>query len=215
MSGTETNAPKGDTFDATLGSLTKDPRRISKLLGGCVAVLCIPLLGLGLLALLGFMFQTAVGTAQGKEHPMPEWRNLFSLLRDGVRLLVLLAAFVFPVVIVGALAGALVYVPILGFVLLLAELVVGIVVFVLFPGSVVGFVRSNSFPGGKSPGKGELNEFGTVWAALIVMTVLTALSLALCVVGIVPGLFCGMVGFGAILGVLARQEKGREPPAPA
>lgn len=208
VGGTSTN----DGVEDVLGSLYRDPQAISKLLGGCLAVICIPLLGLGLLALLGFISQTAVGTYQGKEHPMPPWRNLSALMHDGLRLLALLAAFIVPVVILGTVATSLVWVPILGWVLLVAELFLGLFVIGFFPFILVMFVRTNGFREDDDDAANVgADTVLNVWGALIVTVGLSVLTLALCVVGIIPGVFCGMASFGGVLGLIARKSESEQP----
>ena len=67
------NAASGSLdLGAILGGPFRDPRALPKFLGGCLAVIGILFFGLGLLALLGFSFQTAQRARAGEEHPMPE-----------------------------------------------------------------------------------------------------------------------------------------------
>lgn len=83
------------------GFAFRDPRAFRKWMIGCVAVLLIPLLGFGLLWLLGFASQTARGAMRGEQHPMPGWDRVASQLADGLRALVVFLVYGAVVVAVG------------------------------------------------------------------------------------------------------------------
>lgn len=87
-----------------LGFAFRDPRAFRKWMIGCLAVLLIPLLGFGLLWLLGFAVQTARGAMRGEEHPMPGWDAVGSQLADGLRVVVVVLVYA---AVVAAVGGAL------------------------------------------------------------------------------------------------------------
>ena len=88
-----------------LGSLFgfafRDPMAFRKWGIGCLAVLLIPVFGLGLLLLLGFAVQTARGALRGDEHPMPGWNAWASQLADGLRAVAVVLVYGAVVAVVG------------------------------------------------------------------------------------------------------------------
>lgn len=86
------------------GFAFRDPQAFRKWMIGCLAVLLIPLLGLGLWWLLGFAVQTARGAMRGDEHPMPGWDAAASQLADGLRALAVVLVYA---AVVGVIGGAL------------------------------------------------------------------------------------------------------------
>ncbi len=83
------------------GFAFRDPMAFRKWGIGCLAVLLIPFLGLGLLLLLGFAVQTARGALRGEEHPMPGWNAWAGQLADGLRALVVVLVYGAAVTVVG------------------------------------------------------------------------------------------------------------------
>ncbi len=86
------------------GFAFRDPRAFRKWMIGCLAVLLIPVLGFGLLWLLGFAVQTARGAMRGDEHPMPGWDRVASQLADGLRVVAVVLVYA---AVVAAVGGAL------------------------------------------------------------------------------------------------------------
>ena len=84
-----------------LGFAFRDPRAFRKWMIGCLAVLLIPVLGFGLLWLLGFAVQTARGALKGEEHPMPGWDAAASQLADGLRVVAVVLVYAAVVAVVG------------------------------------------------------------------------------------------------------------------
>ncbi len=84
-----------------LGFAFRDPRAFRKWMIGCLAVLLIPVLGFGLLWLLGFAVQTARGALRGEEHPMPGWGAVASQLADGLRVVLVVLVYAAVVAVVG------------------------------------------------------------------------------------------------------------------
>ena len=95
-------APRGRLdLGSLFGFAFRDPMAFRKWGIGCLAVLLIPVFGLGLLLLLGFAVQTARGALRGDEHPMPGWNAWASQLADGLRAVAVVLVYGAAVTIVG------------------------------------------------------------------------------------------------------------------
>ena len=132
---------------AILGGPFRDPRALPKFLGGCLAVVGILFFGLGLLALLGFSFQTAQRARAGEEHPMPEWGDLGQLLGDGLRVLGVVLGYLLAPLLLSIVAAILSIIPVLGgiadFVLGPVILLLGLLAVILLPVALAQMVASN------------------------------------------------------------------------
>ena len=209
------NAASG-TLDlgAILGGPFRDPRALPKFLGGCLAVIGILFFGLGLLALLGFSFQTAQRARAGEEHPMPEWSDIGSLLGDGLRVLgVALGYFLAPLALT-IVAAVLSVIPVLGgladFVLGPVTLLLGLLAVVLLPVALAQMVASNEIGSAFRIQhnlrliQAHLGTYVVFLLIVILIEILEAASFALCGIGIIPGLFWSQAAFGIGLGRSAR-----------
>lgn len=199
---------------AILGGPFRDPRALPKFLGGCLAVVGILFFGLGLLALLGYSFQTAQRARAGEEHPMPEWADIGSLLGDGLRVLGVVLGYLLPVLVLSIVVTVLGFIPVLGGIANLVlgplSLLLGLLGTVLMPVAIVQMVASNEI-GSAFRIQENLrliqNHLGTyVVFVLIVLLieVVEAATLALCGIGLIPGMFWSQAATGAALGRLAR-----------
>lgn len=197
-----------------LGSAFRDPRALPKFLGGCLAVFGILFFGLGLLALLGFSFQTAQRARAGEEHPMPEWGDLGQLLGDGLRVLGVVLGYLLVPLALTIVAAILSIIPVLGgladVVLAPVTLLLGFLALVLLPVGLAQMVASNEI-GAAFRIQENLRlvqaHLGTYVVFLLIVMLIEALeaaSLALCGIGIIPGLFWSQVAFGVALGSAAR-----------
>ena len=209
------NAASG-TLDlgAILGGPFRDPRALPKFLGGCLAVVGILFFGLGLLALLGFAFQTAQRARAGEEHPMPEWADIGSLLGDGLRVLGVALGYLLAPLMLTIVAAVLSVIPVLGS---LADVVIApvtvllsLLALVLLPVALAQMVASNEIGSAFRIQENlrliqaHLGTYVVFLLIVILIEVLEAASFALCGIGIIPGLFWSQAAFGIGLGQSAR-----------
>lgn len=224
-----TNRPRSDGFD--LGYLFafvfRDPRVMPKLLLGCLAFLCIPVLGVGLVALAGFGLGTTRGMLRGDEHPMPEWDDLGGILVDGLKVAVVFLAFAAVGVIVGgaffgfaafwALVGesignpAVVILSVFGgvvtlfFVAFLVLLLNG-----LLPMGLLRLAATNRlgeafrFNEHLTLIRGHLGTFLFLLLTLLLFHLLSEATILLCLIGIVPGTVWAFAASGAAIGHAGR-----------
>lgn len=222
-------APGPERFDIgyLFGFAFRDPRAVSKFLIGSLMVLLIPLLGLGLFALLGFAVRTARGTLRGDEHPMPDWDDFGGLLVDGLKALgivlgysavavgmglVLLAIGVFwmvigqsmgsPAIVVTSVLGSVTSVFFLVFAALLAK--------ALIPIGIVQLVATRQFTAAFRLNeniariRANLGTYVVLLLSLILFAIIADLTVLLCVIGMIPGYFWGMTVAGAAIGHTGR-----------
>ena len=211
-----TSAAASGTLDLgdILGGSFRDPRALPKFLGGCLAVIGILFFGLGLLALLGFLFQTAQRARNGEEHPMPEWGDLGQLLGDGLRVLGVILGYLLPVLALTVVIGILGFIPVLG---ALANVVLGpltlllsLLAYALMPVAVARMVASNEirsafgFQENLRLIQAHLGTYVIFLLIVILIEVLSTASSALCGIGLIPGIFWGYAASGVALGRVAR-----------
>ena len=199
---------------AILGGPFRDPRALPKFLGGCLAVVGILFFGLGLLALLGFAFQTAQRARAGEEHPMPEWGDLGQLLGDGLRVLGVVLGYLLAPLALSIVAAILSIIPVLGgiadFVLGPVTLLLGLLAVILLPVALAQMVASNDIGSAFRIQENlrliqaHLGTYVVFLLIVILIEVLEAASFALCGIGIIPGLFWSQAAFGIALGRSAR-----------
>ena len=220
-------APARFDLGALFAFAFRDPRALSKFVIGSLAVLLIPLLGLGLLALLGFLVRTARGSLRGEEHPMPEWEELGGLLLDGLKALgivlgyaagaaalgfALLAIGLFWIaigesmgstaVVVAAALGTVVAAFFLLLVILLAK--------VLLPSGLLRLAATGQFGSAFRFGenitliRAHPGHYIVLLLTLILFEILADASVLLCVVGAIPGAFWGFAASGAAIGHAGR-----------
>lgn len=208
-------APTG-TLDLgdILGGPFRDPRALVKLLWGCLAVVCIPLFGLGLLALLGYLFQTAQRARQGEEHPMPEWGDLGQVLNDGLRVLGVIVGYLLPLLALALVMAVLGVIPVLGALANAAlaplSFVASVLALVLLPIAVARMVVSNEIGSAFRIQENlrliqaNLGIYVVFLLIVILIGVLSNATLLLCLAGIVPGIAWGHAAGGIALGRAAR-----------
>ena len=213
---TDANAAATGTLDleAILGGPFRDPRALPKFLGGCLAVIGIAFFGLGLLALAGYLLQTAERARRGEEHPMPEWGDLGALLGDGLRVFGVILGYLLPVLVLTIVVGILGVIPVLGglanVVLGPLTLLLGVLAAALAPLAVARMVAS----GEMRPAFGvqenlrliQTHPGACVVLLLVLMLVgaLTTASSVLCGIGLIPGIFWGQAAAGTAIGRAAR-----------
>ncbi len=232
------SAPKSAPFDlgALFGFAFRDPRSLSKFLIGCFAVVLIPLFGLGLVALLGFLVGTARGALRGDEHPMPEWDDPGGLLLDGLKVLGVILAYAAAAAVVGlTLLGFTVFwVGIgksMGSAAVTVASVFGVLVSVIFLMLLVLFAKAVLPAGilqlaatGQFGAAFRINEslamvransstYLCLLLTLILFSVLADATVLLCFVGVIPGAFWGFAASGAAIGHAGRSMgvKARSP----
>lgn len=221
--------PPPDRFDvgALLGFAFRDPRALSKFLVGCLAVLLIPLLGLGLVALLGFAVRTARGALRGAEHPMPDWDDLGGLLLDGIKALGVVLAYSVAAVVLGVVllafcafwlmigesvgSPALVVTSVFGVVAAVFFLVlVGLLAKGLLPAGLLRLAATGQFGAAFRFGENltliseNLRTYLYLLLTLILFAILSDATVLLCIVGAIPGAFWGFAAAGAAIGHAGR-----------
>ena len=203
-------APERLDLGDILGVPFRDPRALPKFLGGCLAVLGILVFGLGLLALLGFGFQTAVRARQGEEHPMPEWDDLGSLLGDGLRVLGVILGYGLLVLALTAVSGIVSFIPLLGGLASPLVWLLGLVTSLLLPVGLVQMVATGEIRSAFQIQdnirlvQAHLGTYIFLLLIVILIEVLSSASGVLCVVGAIPGFFWGAAANGTAFGRAAR-----------
>ena len=197
-----------------LGGSFRDPRALPKFLGGCLAVIGILFFGLGLLALFGFLFQTAQRARNGEEHPMPEWGDLGEILGDGLRVLGVILGYLLPVLALTVVIGILGFIPVLGAfanaVLGPLTLLLSLLAYVLLPVAVARMVASGEIRSAFGVQENlrliqvHLGTYVVFLLIVILIKVLATASSALCGIGLIPGIFWGYAAAGVALGRMAR-----------
>lgn len=193
-----------------LGSPFRDPRALPKFLGGCVAVIGIVLFGLGLLALAGYLFQTAERARRGEEHPMPEWDDLGSILGDGLRVFGVVLGYGLLVIALNVVSGIASFIPFLG--VLAAPLVMLFALggALLLPAGLAQMVATGEIRSAFQIQdnirlvQAHLATYIFLLVILILIEVLSSATGLLCLVGAIPGLFWGAAANGTALGRAAR-----------
>ena len=197
-----------------LGAPFRDPRAMPKLLCGCLAVVGILFFGLGLLALAGYLFQTAERARRGEEHPMPEWGDLGQLLGDGLRVFGVVLGYLLPVFALTVVTAILGLIPVLGglanVVLGPLTLLLGVLAAALLPVALAQMVASGEIRSAFGVQENlrliqtHLGTYVIFLLIVILIEVLTTASSALCGIGLIPGLFWGYAASGVALGRAAR-----------
>ena len=195
---------------AILGGPFRDPRALQKFLGGCLAVIGIAFFGLGLLALLGFSFQTTQRARQGEEHPMPEWTDIRRLLRDGLRVLGVVLGYLLPALVLAILSFLSVLGETANAVLGPLSFLLGLLGTVLTPIAIVRMVASNEIGSAFRIQENlrliqsHLGVYGVFLLIALVINLLEAVSAMPCVIGLILGLFWSQAATGMALGRLSR-----------
>ncbi len=227
--------PAPERFD--LGGLFtfafRDPKALSKFVIGSLMVVLIPLLGLGLFALLGFGVRTARGALRGDEHPMADWDDFGGILLDGIKVfgviagytlaavvmgLVLVAIGVFwaligqsmgsPAVVATSVVGSLTSIFFLVFAALIAK--------ALIPAGIVQLAATGRFTAAfrlnrnVSLIRANFGNYIVLLLSLILFAFIADLTVLLCLVGAIPGYFWGMTVAGAAIGRTGRLMGVRE-----
>ena len=209
------------------GFAFRDPRALSKFMIGSLMVLLIPLLGLGLFALLGFGVRTARGTMRGDEHPMPDWDDFGGLLVDGLKAvgvilgyslvaiamgLLLLGIGVLwaaigqsmgsPAVVVTSILGSITSVFFLVFAALFAK--------ALIPAGIMQLAATGRFGAAFRLSdnlawiRGSLGTYVVLLLTLILFAIVSDLTILLCLIGAIPGYFWGITAAAAAVGHTGR-----------
>lgn len=223
----KSGAPGRFDLGRLLGFAFRDPRAVSKFVIGSIAVLCIPLFGLGLLALLGFKVRTARGALRGDEHPMPDWDDFGGLLLDGIKALGILLGYAAASAAVGFgfLALGVFWIAIgesMGSPPLVVLAVVGTVVAAFFlllvilfakvmlPAGLLRLAQSGRFGSAFRLGenvalvRAHPGAYIVLLLVLVLFAILADASVLLCLVGAIPGAFWGFAASGAAIGHAGR-----------
>ena len=221
--------PAPERFD--LGRLFafafRDPKALSKFVIGSLMVVLIPLLGLGLFALLGFGVRTARGALRGDEHPMADWDDFGGILVDGIKVFGVIAGYTLAAVVMGlvlvaigvfwALIGqsmgspAVVATSVIGsltsiFFLVFAALIAK----ALIPAGIVQLAATGRFTAAfrlnrnVSLIRANFGNYIVLLLSLILFAFIADLTVLLCLVGAIPGYFWGMTVAGAAIGRTGR-----------
>ena len=221
--------PAPERFDIghLFGFAFRDPKAMSKFLIGSLMVLLIPLLGLGLFALLGFGVRTARGTLRGDEHPMPDWDDFGGVLVDGLKALGVvlgysLAAFAMGAVLVGigilwAVIGqsmgspAVVVTSVLGSITSIFFLVfAALIAKALIPAGIMQLAATGRFSAAFRLNeniawiRGNLGTYIVMLLTLILFAIISDATILLCLIGAIPGYFWGITAAGAAVGHTGR-----------
>lgn len=199
---------------AILGDPFRDPRALPKFLGGCLAVIGIVFFGLGLLALAGYLFQTAERARRGEEHPMPEWSDLGQILGDGLRVWAVILGYLVPVAVLSIMVAILGFIPVLGelanAVLGPLTVLLGLLGYLLLPPALARMAASGEIRSAfaiEENVRSIQNHLGTyvVFVLIVILIeVLSTASVLLCGIGLIPGIFWAQAAGGAALGRMAR-----------
>lgn len=203
-------APERLDLGDILGGPFRDPRALPKFLGGCVAVIGIVFFGLGLLALAGYLFQTAQRARRGEEHPMPEWDDLGSILGDGLRVFGVVLGYGLLVLALNLVSGIVSLIPLVGVLAAPLVMLFALVVALLLPAGLAQMVAIGEFQSAFQIQdnlrliQAQLATYIFLLLILILIEVLSSASGLLCLVGAIPGLFWGAAANGTAVGRAAR-----------
>ena len=203
-------APERLDIGDILGGPFRDPRALPKFLAGCLAVIAILLFGLGLLALLGYSFQTAERARRGEEHPMPEWDDLGSLLGDGLRVFGVVLGYGLLVLALNLVSGLVSLIPLVGVLAAPLVMLLALVSALLLPAGLVQMVATGEIRSAFQIQdnlrliQAHLATYIFLLLILVLIEVLSGASGILCLVGAIPGLFWGAAANGTALGRAAR-----------
>ena len=230
--------PAPERFD--LGRLFafafRDPKALSKFVIGSLMVVLIPLLGLGLLALLGFGVRTARGALRGDEHPMPDWDDFGGILVDGIKVFGVIAGYTLAAVVMGlalvaigvfwALIGqsmgspAVVATSVIGSVTSIFFLVfAALIAKALIPLGIAQLAATGRFTAAFRLNRNvaliraNFGNYIVLLLSLILFAFIADLTVLICLVGAIPGYFWGMTVAGAAIGRTGRLMGVREEPA--
>ena len=208
----------------------KDPKALSKFLIGSVMVLLIPILGFGLIALLGYGVQTA-RRALGKErHPLADWDDFGSVLLDGFRaagvflvyvggLLIGSGLIVGAIVLTGWLLGMAIHSgaavaipsspPLIALLIMLGVILFVVAVAVKFVLTPLGLLRvaatgrfgdAFAIRDNLAVVRSHVGTWLFLLVALLLFHILSDLTILLCIIGIIPGTFWWFAVAGAAIG---------------
>ena len=221
--------PAPERFDIghLFGFAFRDPKALSKFMIGSLMVLLIPLLGLGLLALLGFGLRTARGTLRGDEHPMPDWDDFGGLLGDGLKALGVVLGYSLAVIAMGAvLVGIVIFWAVIGQSMgspaVVVTSVLGSIASVIFlvfaaliakaliPAGIMQLAATGRFSAAFRLNeniawiRGNFGTYVVMLLTLILFAIVSDLTLILCLIGAIPGYFWGVAAAGAAMGHTGR-----------
>lgn len=220
-------APERFNIGHLFGFAFRDPKALSKFMIGSLMVLLIPLLGLGLLALMGFGVRTARGALRGDEHPMAEWDDFGGLLFDGLKAIGVMFAYAIAAGFLGLLlvaigifwvaigesmdSAAVVVTSILGSVAAVVFLVLSLLlVKALIPGALMQlaatgrFTTAFRFDENLAAIRGSLGTYVVLLLTLLLFAIISDATVLLCIVGAIPGAFWWFTVAGASIGHAGR-----------
>ena len=231
-------APKRFDIGYLFGFAFRDPKALSKFMIGSLMVLLIPLLGLGLLALLGFGVRTARGTLRGDEHPMPDWDDFGGVLADGLKALGVVLGYSLAVIAMGAVvvgigilwavigqsmgSPVVVVTSVLGSVASVIFLVfAALIAKALIPAGIMQLAATGRFSAAFRLNeniawiRGSFGTYVVMLLTLILFAIVSDLTILLCLVGAIPGYFWGVTAAGAAMGHTGRLMGVRVEPGVA
>lgn len=191
--------PAAVAFD--LGELMaapfRDPDAVRKFLLGSLAVLLIPLFGLGLFALLGFLLRTARVELRGESDRVADWDDLGDLLVDGLKAAGVVAAY-------GLLVGLLALVTFGASLLLAAFFTLPASAGILQLAATGRFGSAFDFPEMFARISSRPVPYIYLTLTTLLFSFLAEASLLLCLVGVFPGYFWAFAATGAAIGRAGR-----------
>jgi len=187
---------------------------ISKAAMGVVFALCIPILGLGSIALAGWGIAIARHVIHGDEDVLPEWSELGPIIIDGLKFAVLLFIWFLPLWILTAINAFIDQ----GFVNILIScctFLYGLPFSILLLGAFGSLASDQSYAEALNP----MNAYKVVsanWATTIITFLVAAVGYfaaalvgtILCGIGILIGIPYGISLMGHLYGQLYRESQG-------
>ncbi len=208
--------------------VTEDPEWVTKILLGGLFTLLSGLL-VGVPFIMGYWARTMKNVAAGQPRPLPSWDDLGGIFSDGLRLLGVYLVYTLGIMLVMALVGGVVMVPLIaigstdggegvaaalgGLGILLfwgVILIVSLAAMVFLPAALVRSVMRDSFAEGFAwrPIVGfiqaNLGNYALSLVIYLLASFLSQFGMILCCVGLFPAAFWGYLVLAYGLGETVR-----------
>jgi hypothetical protein len=188
---------------------------ITKAAMGVVFAVAVIFLGVGVIGLLGWSVAIARRVIRGEADPLPEWSELSTIIVDGLKLLVLVIAWLIPLWIL-SIVGAVIDNGVVSFILWCCSAIYGIPMGLLIVGAIGMLADDQPFSEVINP----MNSYrivSTNWANVIIVLIVAGITYSLattvgsilCGIGIFVGLPYGYAVGGHLYGQLYREAQGK------
>jgi len=167
---------------------------INKALMGVAFAFAIVLLGVGLIGLMGWAVAIARRVIRGEADPLPEWSELSTIIVDGLKLFVLVVAWLIPLWVL-SIVGALIDNGVISFILWCCSAIYGIPMGLLIVGAIGMLADERSFSEVLNP----MNAYkivSTNWANTIIVLIVAGITSS--VASTVGTILCGVGIFATI-----------------